>query len=80
MIGQLQTGNPSILGFKLSGKLHDEDYRTFVPAVDKAIAAAGGKVRLFVQLDNFHGWDLRAARDALSLSSTITQMQNASRW
>lgn len=63
MIGQLQTGNPSILGFKLSGKLHDEDYRIFVPAVDKAIAAAGGKVRLFVQLDNFHGWDLRAAWD-----------------
>lgn len=63
MITQLQTNNPRILGFKLSGKLHDEDYRAFVPAVDQAIADAGGKVCLFVQLDDFHGWDLHGAWD-----------------
>ncbi len=63
MISQLQTNNPKILGFKLSGTLHDQDYRTFVPAVDVAVAAANGKVRLFVELDEFHGWDLHGAWD-----------------
>ena len=64
MIEQLQTDSPKILGFKLSGKLHDEDYHTFVPAVEEAIAA-GGKVRLLAQFEDFHGWDLHAAWDDL---------------
>ena len=28
MIEQPQTGSPKIIGFKSSGKLHDEDYKT----------------------------------------------------
>ena len=32
MIETIQTGSPSIVGFKLHGKLHDEDYKSFVPA------------------------------------------------
>jgi hypothetical protein len=39
MIEQLTDVPPTILGFKLSGKLHDEDYKLFVPAVDKAASA-----------------------------------------
>jgi hypothetical protein len=62
MIETLHTDSPKTAGFKLSGKLHDEDYRTFVPAVESLLAAEG-KVRLFVQFDNFHGWDLHAAWD-----------------
>lgn len=64
MIETLQTGSPKTIGFKLSGKLHDEDYESFIPTVE-AILAAEGKVRLFVELDDFHGWDLHAAWDDL---------------
>ena len=62
MIETVQTDTPKILGFKMCGKLHDEDYKTFVPEFDAAIAAEG-KVRLFAQFDDFHGWDLPAAWD-----------------
>ena len=61
MIEPLQTGSSKIIGFKLSGQLHDEDYKIFIPAVEAAVATEG-KVRVFVQFaENFHGWDLRAA-------------------
>ena len=32
MIEQLSRGTGKVLGFKMSGKLHDEDYKHFVPA------------------------------------------------
>lgn len=62
MIELLQTDSPKTIGFKLSGKLHDEDYKTFVPAVEAAVSAEE-KVRLFAQFEDFHGWDLHAAWD-----------------
>jgi hypothetical protein len=65
MIEQLQTSSTKVLGFKLTGKLHDEDYKTFVPAVDSALATEGDKVRLLAQFEDFHGWDLHAAWDDL---------------
>ena len=63
MIRQIQTNHPGIVGFCLSGKLKDEDYRAFVPAIDRVIAAAQGSVRLLVQFEDFHGWDLHGAWD-----------------
>ena len=68
MIEQLQTGSTQIIGFKLSGKLHDEDYRTFVPAVDAALAE-GAKARLFVEFSDFQGWDLHAAWDDIQFAA-----------
>ncbi len=62
MIETLQTDSPRTLGFKLSGKLHDEDYKTFVPTVETLLAGED-KMRLFVQFEDFHGWDLHAAWD-----------------
>lgn len=62
MIEQLQTGSTKILAFTLRGKLHDEDYKIFEPAVDAAVAA-GGPLRLLAQFEDFHGWDLHAAWD-----------------
>lgn len=62
MISQLQTRSPKILAFNLSGKLHDQDYKTFVPVVDAAIAAHG-KIRMFARFEDFQGWDVRAAWD-----------------
>jgi hypothetical protein len=62
MIETIESGSPRVVAFKLSGKLHDEDYKHFVPAVDAAVAHEG-KVRLLAQFADFHGWDLRAAWD-----------------
>ena len=48
---------------KLRGTLHDEeDYRQFVPQIETILTAAG-KVRLFIQFEDFHGWDVHAAWD-----------------
>ena len=69
MIEQL-TGLPEhSLGFKMSGKLHDEDYKTFVPLVDDAIAKQG-KIRLLAQFHDFHGWDAKALWDDIKFSTT----------
>lgn len=62
MIESFQMDSPKTLGFKLSGKLHDDDYKTFVPIVEAAVASEG-KVRLFVQFEDFHGWDMHAMWD-----------------
>ena len=60
MIETIETGSPQVLGLKLKGKLHDEDYKQFVPRWE-TILTARGKVRLFIQFEDFHGWDLHAA-------------------
>jgi hypothetical protein len=62
MIETIETSSPKVVGFKLSGRLHDEDYKQFVPKIE-TIMTAHGKVRLFVQFEDFHGWDLHAAWD-----------------
>lgn len=62
MIEQIPSNSPKILGFKLQGKLHDQDYRTFVPIVEAAITAQG-KIRLLAWFEDFHGWDLHALWD-----------------
>jgi hypothetical protein len=38
MIQQLPQSSANVLGFRLSGKLHDEDHKKFVPVVDAAVA------------------------------------------
>jgi hypothetical protein len=64
------TGFPDkVLGFKMSGKLHDEDYKTFVPMVDEAIAEHG-KVRMLAQFHDFHGWDAKALWDDTKFATT----------
>src|SRR5262249_41958655 len=52
MIEQLPGGGGKVLGFRLSGKLHDEDYKQFVPAIDAAVAQHG-KVRLLAEFHDF---------------------------
>ena len=69
MIEQLSGLPENTVGFKLSGKLHDEDYKKFVPAVDAAIAKQG-KLRLLAQFHDFHGWDLHALWDDIKFSTT----------
>src|SRR5436853_5777667 len=69
MIDQLPESSGKVLGFKMSGKLHDEDYKKFVPMIDAAIAGQG-KVRLLAQFQDFHGWDLHALWDDIKFSTT----------
>jgi len=69
MIEQLHHGSGKVLGFKLSGKLHDEDYKSLVPLVDAAVAGQG-KVRLLAWFHDFHGWDLHALWDDIKFATT----------
>lgn len=68
MIEQVPQGSDKILGFKLSGKLHDEDYKHFVPAIETAVAKHG-KIRLLAQFHDFHGWDMHALWDDIKFST-----------
>jgi hypothetical protein len=69
MIEVLEGGSGKVLGFKLSGKLHDADYKMFVPLVDKAIAEHG-KTRILAHLHDFQGWDLHALWDDIKFATT----------
>jgi len=60
---------PHTVGFQMSGKLHDEDYKTFVPLVDREIAK-DGKVNVLAQFHDFHGWDVKALWDDIKISTT----------
>jgi hypothetical protein len=53
----------------MSGKLHDEDYKKFVPVVDAEIAKEG-KVTFLVQFHDFRGWDMRALWDDTKFATT----------
>ena len=69
MIEQLPESSEQVLGFQMSGKLHDEDYKHFVPMVDAALAKYG-KVRLLARFHDFHGWDARALWDDIKFATT----------
>jgi hypothetical protein len=67
---EILTGLPEkVVGFKMSGKLHDADYKTFVPLVDEAVAKHG-KVRVLAEFHDFHGWDAHALWDDIKFSTT----------
>jgi hypothetical protein len=51
-----------ILSVKISGKLSKEDYQRFVPDVERLIKDHG-KIRILVQMHDFHGWELGALWD-----------------
>ena len=67
MIETIETGSPHVVGLKLFGTLHDDDYLRFVPMMEDIFTVVG-KVRLFILLEDFHGWDLHAAWDDLKFS------------
>jgi hypothetical protein len=78
MIEQLTGLTGKTVGFKMSGKLHDEDYKKFVPLVDAAIAKEG-KVRILAQFHDFHGWDAKALWDDISSPLRIARRSSGSR-
>ncbi len=69
MIEQIPQASDKVLAFKMSGKLHDEDYTHFVPLVDSAIAAQG-KIRILAQFHDFHGWDMHALWDDIKFATS----------
>ncbi len=48
-----------ILAVQASGRLTKQDYQCFVPEVDRLIAQHG-KIRVFFEMRDFHGWKTRA--------------------
>jgi hypothetical protein len=48
-----------VLSVRLSGKLTNQDYEHFVPEVNRLIRQHG-KIRVIVQMHDFHGWTLGA--------------------
>ena len=62
MIEKLEQSSGNIIGVKLTDKLHDEDYKHFVPMIDAAIKEHG-KIRLLAWFHDFHGWDAAALWD-----------------
>jgi hypothetical protein len=64
MIEQLEMGVPDIVGFKFSGKLVDKDCKQMEPRVEE-ILQREGKVKLFAELEDFHGMDWHAVWDEL---------------
>lgn len=69
MIERIESPDVTVLAFRMSGKLHDEDYKTFVPAVDQAIRDHG-KVRILAEMVDFHGWDMEALWDDTKFATT----------
>jgi hypothetical protein len=69
MIEQLAGLPAHTVGFRLSGKLHDEDYKRFVPLVEAELAKEA-TVNVLAQFHDFHGWDLRALWDDIKFSTT----------
>ena len=56
-ISELEGGK--VIELSITEKLHKADYETFVPTVEKSISEHG-KIRLLVEMRDFHGWDTSA--------------------
>ena len=52
----------NIFAIKVSGRLTDADYEQFIPEMER-ILAEHAPVSLFVELDDFHGWEPKALWD-----------------
>ena len=68
MIEILPESDGPLIALALSGKLTHEDFEPVTPELDERIAAAGGTIRLLLDLRAFEGWDdLRAMWDHFRL-------------
>jgi len=52
----------NIFAFKVMGKLTDADYQKFLPELSRLIEE-NGPISLLVELEDFHGWEAKAAWD-----------------
>lgn len=66
MIVELKESEGNTIGFRLTGKLTHEDYEFMVPQLEKLMEKEG-KVNALMLLEDFDGWEMRAAWDDLSM-------------
>ena len=64
MIQELPVSEKNIFAFRVNGRLTDDDYQQFLPRIDELVKAHG-RISLLIELDNFRGWELKAAWDDL---------------
>ncbi len=62
MFEKLAESAGNVVGYRASGKITDEDYETLVPILERLIEDSG-KIRFLLYLEDFHGWDMKAAWD-----------------
>jgi hypothetical protein len=64
MFQELAESQGNVIGYKAIGKLTDDDYKEMVPKLDQLIEEKGN-IRMLLQLEDFHGWEMEAAWDDL---------------
>jgi len=62
MFQQIPVNDDNIIAYRVSGKLTHQDYQDFLPILE-ALLKENPSLSLFIELDNFKGWDLQAAWD-----------------
>jgi len=58
-----------VVAIRVSGRLTDEDYKHFLPILEDLINREG-PVSLYVDMENFEGWEMKAAWDDLKFGLT----------
>ncbi len=58
-----------VVAIRASGRLTDEDYKHFLPILEDLINREG-PVSLFVDMEDFEGWDMKAAWDDVKFGIT----------
>lgn len=60
MLKLLANSKDDFIAIKAKGTLHGEDYDALLPDIEKIIETHG-KVRVYIDLEQFEGWDMAAA-------------------
>ncbi len=58
-----------VVAIRISGHLTDEDYKSFLPLL-KDLINREGPVSLYVDMEDFEGWDMKAAWDDVKFGIT----------
>ncbi len=62
MFEKMKESSGNVIGFRMTGKLTDADYKAVAPELEDGIKRYG-KIRLLWLLEDFHGWEPKAAWD-----------------
>lgn len=54
-----ETHQSNIVAVKVTGRLDGKDYDVFVPVIE-AMIQKHGKIRIVLEMHEFHGWDVSA--------------------
>ncbi len=62
MFEKMKESSGNVIGFRMTGKLTDADYKAVAPEFEDGIKKFG-KIRLLWLLQDFKGWEAKAAWD-----------------